>query len=209
MKVSSSFLASKKIEATVKKLSFTDVDFIHVDFIDDSYVIGTKVPFRKIKKASKNLVKRLDVHLMTKKVKKYIKKFAELNVEYITFHVELDKNTEKYINLIHSYGIKAGLAINPDTDIEKIKPYLSMIDMILVMSVVPGLGGQEFLTQTVDKLKKLKKYIVDNELDLVISVDGGINNETVKKVNKYTDIIVSGSYITNSDDFQKQISSLR
>ena len=142
-------------------------------------------------------------------MQKYIKKFAELNVEYITFHVELDKNTEKYINLIHSYGIKAGLAISPDTDIEMIKPYLSMIDMVLVMSVVPGVGGQEFLTQTVDKLKKIKKYIVDNELNLVISVDGGINNETVKKVNKYTDIIVSGSYITNSDDFQKQISSLR
>lgn len=209
MKISSSFLASKKIEDTIRKLSFTDVDFIHVDFIDDSYVIGTKIPFRKIKKATKNISKRLDVHLMTKKVKKYIKKFAELNVEYITFHVELDKNIEKNINLIHSYGIKAGLAINPDTDIEKVKPYLSMIDMVLVMSVVPGVGGQAFIPKTVEKIRKLKKYIMDNELDIIISVDGGINNETVKKVNKYTNIVVSGSYITNSDDFQHQISSLR
>lgn len=209
MKISSSFLASKKVEEAIKKLSFTDVDFIHVDFIDDSYVIGTKIPFRKIKKATKNISKRLDVHLMTKKVKKYIKKFAELNVEYITFHVELDNNIEKNINLIHSYGIKVGLAINPDTDIEKLKPYLSMIDMVLVMSVVPGVGGQAFIPQTVEKIKKLKKYIMDNELNIVISVDGGINDETVKKVNKYVDIVISGSYITNSDDFQQQIFSLR
>lgn len=209
MKVSASFLSCKKIILAIKKLNITDTDYIHVDFIDGKFVVGKKIPFRKLKKISKVSSKRLDVHLMTNKLRKYIRKFALLNCEYITFHIEIEKNIEKYINMIHSYGIKCGLAINPDTDIEKLKPYLSMIDMVLVMSVAPGYGGQAFIPQTVDKVKNLKKYIVENNLKVTINIDGGINNETIKEVKPFVDMVVSGSYITNSSDFQKQIDSLR
>lgn len=209
MKVSASFLSCKKLIPTLKKLNVTDVDYIHVDFIDGRFVVGKKIPFRKLKKINKISSKRLDVHLMTNKLKKYIKRFAILNCEYITFHIEVGKNIEKYINMVHSYGIKCGLAINPDTDIEVLKPYLPMIDMILVMSVVPGYGGQEFIPETVEKIKKLKKYLVENELKVVVSIDGGINNETVKKVKQHVDMIVSGSYITNSNNYQEQIDNLR
>jgi len=207
--ISASFLSCKKIIPAIKKLNLTDVNYIHVDFIDGKFVVGKKIPFRKLKKISKVSSKRLDVHLMTNKLKKYIKKFALLNCEYITFHIEVEKNIEKYIDLIHSYGIKCGLAINPNTDIEKLKPYLSMVDMILVMSVEPGYGGQAFIPKTVDKLKELKKYLVDNELNMVISIDGGINEETVKGVKEHVNMIVSGSYITNSKNFQEKIDSLR
>lgn len=209
MKISASFLSCKKILPAIENLNLTDVDYIHVDFIDGKFIVGKKIPFHRLKQISKISSKRLDVHLMTNKLKKYIKKFASLNCEYITFHIEVEKNIEKYINMIGSYGIKCGLAINPDTDIEKLKPYLSMVDMVLVMSVVPGYGGQKFIPQTVEKVKELKKYLVENDLKVIINIDGGINNETNKEIKKYVDMIVSGSYITNSDNFQEKIDSLR
>lgn len=209
MKISASFLSCEKIIPAIKKLNMTDVDYIHVDFIDNNFVKGKKIPFHKLKKISKISSKRLDIHLMTDKLEKYIKKFSMLNCEYITFHIEVLENVEKYINMIHSYGIKCGLAINPDTDFDKIKPYIEMIDLILVMSVTPGYGGQQFIQTTEDKLKKIRKYITDNKIKVIVNVDGGINNTTINKVNKYVDMVVSGSYITNSNDFQEKIDSLR
>lgn len=209
MKVSASFLSCKKIIPAIEKLSLTDVDYIHVDFIDGKFVVGKKIPFHKLKKISKVSSKRLDVHLMTNKLKRYIKKFATLNCEYITFHVEVEKDIEKYIDLIHSYGIKCGLAINPNTDIEILEPYLNMIDMVLVMSVVPGYGGQPFIPETVEKVKKLKDVITKDKLKIVINIDGGINDETVKEIQPFVDMVVSGSYITNSNDYQEKINSLR
>ena len=209
MKVSASFLSCKKIIPAIEKLSLTDVDYIHVDFIDGKFVVGKKIPFHKLKKISKVSSKRLDVHLMTNNLKKYIKKFATLNCEYITFHVEVEKDIEKYIDLIHSYGIKCGLAINPNTDIEILEPYLNMIDMVLVMSVVLGYGGQPFIPETVEKVKKLKDVITKDKLKIVINIDGGINNETVKEIQPFVDMVVSGSYITNSNDYQEKINSLR
>lgn len=209
MKISASFLSCEKIIPAIKKLNMTDVDYIHVDFIDNNFVKGKKIPFHKLKKISKISSKRLDIHLMTDKLEKYIKKFSMLNCEYITFHIEVLENVEKYINMIHSYGIKCGLAINPDTDFDKIKPYIEMIDLILVMSVTPGYGGQQFIPTTEDKLKKIRKYITDNKIKVIVNVDGGINNTTINKVNKYVDMVVSGSYITNSNDFQENINNLR
>lgn len=209
MKISTSFLSCKKIDYAIKKLSLTDTDYIHVDFIDNSFIDGKKISFRRLKKISKYSSKRLDVHLMTKKVKKYIKKFALLNVEYITFHVEACNNIEDMINLIHNYGISAGIAINPDTDIELIKPYLDSVDLVLIMSVVPGYGGQAFIPETVEKVTKLREYLKKQKLKVLVNVDGGINLETSKKVKPYVDIIVSGSYITNNNNYQEKISSLR
>ena len=114
MKISTSFLSVKKFVPSIKKLSLTDTDFIHVDFIAGKFVDGKSRPYRKMKKLRKLTSKRLDVHLMTEKLDKYIRKFALLNCEYITFHIEATKKIEKYIKQIHSYGIKCGIAINPD-----------------------------------------------------------------------------------------------
>ena len=205
MKVSTSILSCKKIDKVVSKLTFTDTDYIHLDYIDNTYVKGTKIPFRKIKKIKS--YKRFDAHLMTKRLNKMIKKFALLNCEYITFHVEVTKNVDKYIDLIHSFNIKAGLAISPDTDIKVIEPYLDKIDLILVMSVYPGYGGQEFIKETTKKLKDLKELIKKKKI--LISVDGGINDKTVKKVKDYVDMVVSGSFITSGEDMQEKINALR
>ena len=209
MKVSASFLSCKKMEYGIRKLALTDVDYIHVDFIDGKFVEGKKIPFRKLKKVRNLTTKRLDVHLMTDKLKKYISKFSMLNCEYITFHIEATEKCEKYISMIHGYGIKCGIAINPDTDFEKIKGCLDMVDLILVMGVKPGYGGQAFIEDTPSKLEEIKKYIEKEKLDVILSVDGGINNETIEKVKPYVDMVVAGSYITNSERYQETINTLR
>lgn len=209
MKVSASFLSCKKIIPAIKELSFTDVDYIHVDYIDGKFVVGKKIPFRILKKMSKVSSKRLDVHLMTDKLKKYIKKFALLNCKYITFHIEVGGDIEKYIQMVQNYGVKCGLAINPSTNLEKLKPYLSIVDMVLVMSVTPGYGGQAFIPEIVEKAKELSNYLKKNKLKVLVSIDGGINENTIKKVKPYVDMVVAGSYITNSSNFQEKIDSLK
>lgn len=209
MKISTSFLSCKKIIPAIKKLSLTDTDYIHVDFIDGKFVVGKKIPFRKIKKISKISSKRLDVHLMTNKLDKYLKKFVVLNCEYITFHVEATKKIEKYIKYIHSYGIKCGLAINPQTKFETIIPYLDMIDSILVMSVEPGYGGQKFIPETEKKLRELYEYLKGKHIKINVNVDGGINDETINNVKPYVSMVVSGSFVTSSKDYQSQIDKLR
>lgn len=209
MKVSASFLSCKDIYYGISLLDKTTCDYIHVDFIKGKFVKGKEIPFRKLKKISKFTSKRLDVHLMTDKLDKYIPKFSTLNCEYITFHIEATSNIEKYIDLIHSYGIKCGIAINPDTDIKEVEPYLDKIDLVLVMSVYPGYGGQEFIEDVVVKTKTLNEIIKKDKLNLILSIDGGINNNTIIKVKDYVDMVVAGSYITSSDDFQKRVDILK
>jgi ribulose-phosphate 3-epimerase len=144
---------------------------------------------------------------MEKNPLKNINYFASLNTEYITVHAELDK-VDKYLDLIREYGIKCGLAINPDTDVSILLPYLSKIDLIIIMSVYPGKGGQEFIEDTYKKILRVKKMIVSKKVKVKISVDGGVNDEIAKKLD-FVDIIVTGSYVTNSDNFELAVSTIR
>ena len=206
-KVSVSFLSSKNEEKDLLKICRTSANYIHVDVMDGKFVKKRNNPYKKLAKMSNVLNKRLDVHLMEKNPLKNINYYASLNTEYITVHAELEK-VDKYLDLIKEYGIKCGLAINPDTDISILIPYLDKIDLILIMSVYPGLGGQLFIEETLKKILKLKKMLTSKKLDIKISVDGGINEEVVKKLEN-VDIIVSGSYITNSEDFEERILTLK
>lgn len=208
MKISASFLSCKKIEDGIKKLSLTDVDFIHVDFVDGKFTKGREIPFRKLKKIYKYTSKRLDVHLMVSKPSKYIKKFSSLNVQNIIFPVEVEKGITQNIDLVHSFGIKCGLAINPKTDISKLEPYLDKIDLILVMGIEPGYGGQAFIEDTVSKVQSIKEMVSKSGHQVLLSVDGGINDEVIKKINDI-DIVVAGSFITNFRNFQEQVDKLR
>ncbi len=206
-KVSVSFLSSKDEQKDILKLNRTSADYIHVDVMDGRFVKKKHKPFKMLYKMSSTIIKRLDVHLMEKNPLKNINYYASLNTEYITIHVELDK-VDKYIDLIKQYGIKCGLAINPDTDVSALLPYLSKIDMVLIMSVMPGKGGQEFIDDTIKKILKIKKMIVSKKVKVKISVDGGINDEIAKRLD-FVDIIVSGSYVTNSENFEEAICLLR
>ena len=207
MLISTSFLSSKNIPKDLVELNETTTDYIHVDVMDGKFVKNKTMPFSEMSKIYKYTSKRLDVHLMCMDAEKYIKDYAKLNAEFITIHVESMKVKEN-LELIHSYSIKSGLAINPDTSVKEIIPYLPLTDLILIMSVEPGRGGQEFIKESEDKIKEVREILKEYKMDKLISCDGGINKETRKYVSK-CDMIVSGSYITNSNDFEASIESLR
>lgn len=208
MLISTSFLSSKNLIHDLVKLDKTDTDYIHVDIMDGKFVKKKTMPFKEMRNIYKYTNKRLDVHLMVKNPKKYIEDYASLNTEYISFHIESDENIEKNLQLIKEYGIKSGLAISPDTEIKELVPYLPLLDLVLIMSVEPGAGGQDFIVKTKDKIKELKILLSEYNSDVKISVDGGINDRT-KKYCTDCDILVSGSYIINGDDLQEKIDSLR
>ena len=208
MKVSASFLSSKDPAVDLAKLDETDIDYIHVDIMDGKFVSNKTMPFSEMKNIYKFTSKRLDVHLMVENPKEYIPLYAELNTEYITIHVEIDEDIMECLELIKSYSIKAGLSIKPNTKISELIPYLPYIDMILVMSVEPGAGGQAFIEESEERINEIRELLNTYNIPAVINVDGGINGETVERCRK-CDIVTAGSYIVKSDNFQEKISSLR
>lgn len=200
-KVSVSVLSSKNLESDLIKLnSLPSVDYIHIDVMDGKFVRNKNNPFKTLYKMSNVLTKRLDVHLMVKNPLKDINYYAALNTEYITVHSELEK-VDKYLDLIKEYGIKCGLAVNPETDISLIMPYLSKVDLILIMSVHPGKGGQKFIDDTTKKILKLKKILVSKRLNVKIEVDGGVNDKTISRA-YFADILVSGSYVLSGETIE-------
>lgn len=197
MKVSVSILSSSiKPQDIVKKLDNTKADFIHLDIMDGKFVENKTWTISEVKKIVSYSKLPLDVHLMVENPSKYIEDYALLNTSYITFHYEAVKDIDKMINEIKNYGLKVGIAINPETDEKVLYPYLSKIDQVLVMSVHPGKSGQSFIDNTPNKIENLKQEIINQNAKTIISVDGGINDETGKIcVDKGVDMLVSASYI--------------
>ena len=208
MKVGVSFLSSKDVVRDLKILNDTDVDYIHVDIMDGKFVSNKTMPFKEMRHISDFTDKRLDVHLMVEDASKYIPLYAELNAEYITIHIEIDEDIESDLKLIKSFGIKAGLSIKPDTKVSELVPYLPYIDQVLIMSVEPGAGGQAFIPESENKIKEARALLKSYNIDAIISVDGGVNDTTIKMC-RDADMVVSGSYVVLSDNFQEKISSLR
>lgn len=208
MKVSASFLSSSNIPVDLKRLNETDVDYIHVDVMDGKFVPNKTMPFSEMKNIYKYTDKRLDVHLMVEDPSKYIPLYAELNTEYITFHVETMDHIEENLELIKSFGIKCGLAIKPDTPVKSLVPYLPLLDLILVMSVEPGQGGQKFIPLSETKIMEARALVESYHSKALINVDGGVDNKT-KSMCQDCDILTSGSYIIKAKSFQNQIDSLR
>lgn len=207
-KISASFLSSRNIPSDLIKLNATDADFIHIDVMDGKFVKNKTMPFSEMKNIYKYTTKRLEVHLMVDNPSKYISSYAELNTECIMFHIESSEDVLKNLELIKSFSIKCGLAINPDTKISELIPYLPYLDQILVMSVYPGEGGQKFIPESAERIKEIRELINSYNLDILIDVDGGINDTVLDKVID-ADILTAGSYIINSSDYQEKITSLR
>ena len=184
-------------------------EYIHFDVMDGVFVpnISYGIP---ILKAVKKIVKgTLDVHLMIIDPKKYVRDFAESGADIITFHSESESDVMETIKEIHSFGKKAGLAIKPNTPVSDIEQYLEHIDMLLIMTVEPGFGGQGFIAETLDKIAEAKKIIDGKGLNVPIQVDGGINAKTAEQVkNAGAEILVAGSYLFGADDMESAVKSL-
>lgn len=205
MKIGVSILNSKDLKRDLELLNNTNCDYFHIDVMDNKFVTNKNDPYDILKYYENLYNKRLDVHLMCEKPLSYINKYINLNTEFIIFHVEIKEDIEKIIKHIKEYGIKVGLAIKPSTDIRFIEPFIDDIDLVLLMSVEPGYGGQKFLMSSEIRIKELKDLIKDK--NILISVDGGIDNITKKYV-KEADILVSGSYILKGN-YEERIESLK
>lgn len=195
--VSGSFLSNNDKLYEINRLNNSNVDYIHFDVMDGKFVSNKNIIVSELPKLIDNVKKKIDIHFMVSNPDKYIEKICYYNIEYITIHYEI-KNLEDYIDKIKNYGFKVGIAIKPETDIEKIYYLLDKINLVLIMSVEPGKSGQKFIDVS-DKINKLKQEIINRKLNVKISVDGGINEEVLTYV-KNADILVSSSFILSDLD---------
>lgn len=208
MKISASLLDASDRISSVDKLNQTGISYLHIDVMDGKLVDNIQFQDMDEIKSINNLsCFKLQIHLMVEDVSSYLDRFTGLNIESITFHLETKQDILENIQRIHDMGYRCGIAICPDTDIQDIYPYLDKIDMILLMSVIPGCGGQSFILDTKDKIIMLKNYIDKNQLSVLIEVDGGINDKTIPLV-KDADVAVVGSYIVKSDHYIERVNSL-
>ena len=208
MKIAVSILGIKDDIDKIREIECSSADYIHLDIMDGKFVSNKTMPYSELKNIYKYTSKRLDVHLMVEDPEKYIPLYATLNTEYIVFHVEVDKDITKLLKMIKQYGIKAGLSIKPNTKVNELVPYLPYLDMVLVMSVEPGKGGQTFIEESEERIKEVRELLKSYNIPAVINVDGGVNDKTISKC-RDADIVTAGSYIIGSDNFQTKISSLR
>ncbi len=210
MKVSLSILTVDyyNIENSIKDI-IDDLDYIHMDVMDGEFVPNISFGYSFIGALNKKIDTTIDTHLMIMHPENYIEQFVKAGSDYITFHVEADCNVMKTIDLIHSYGVKAGISIKPKTNVEDILEYLPYVDMVLVMSVEPGFGGQSFMPISIDKCKKLKELRMENNYNYLINIDGGINDKTAPLISNYVDLAVSGSFVCNNSNPHEALLKLK
>ena len=212
MKVGVSFINSDySLEETIKRIDESDADYIHVDMMDGKFVETENFTIQDIKKMFKDCKKKLDVHLMVCSPNKYVRELAKIkNIEYLIIHYESHRRPIDVINMIRHTNMKTGIAINPETKVSHIVPLLNHIDEVLVMSVKPGKGGQQFMEDVLYKVETLKELREANNYHYIINIDGGINGETVKLAKEAgVDMVVSGSYVCKSEDYNERIKVLR
>ena len=195
------------LEKEIKRIENAGADWVHIDVMDGHFVpnITIGVPVVKSLKAVTKLP--LDVHLMIENPERYIEAFAKAGADVITFHFEAVKDVNSIIDLIKSFGVKAGMSIKPKTSPVVVFPYLKNLDMLLVMTVEPGFGGQKFMQDCAEKIPSIKQKAPES---LIIQVDGGINAETARICTTLgANSLVAGNYIYKSDDINLAVKSLR
>ena len=186
-------------------------DIIHFDVMDNHYVPNLTIgPLVCQALRDHGLTAPIDVHLMVKPVDRIIPDFAKAGASYITFHPEASDHVDRSLQLIHDEGCKAGLVFNPATSLDYLDYVLDKVDMILLMSVNPGFGGQSFIPSTLDKLKQVRKMIDDSGLDIRLEVDGGVKVDNIGAISGAgADTFVAGSAIFNTDNYKKTIDAMR
>jgi len=194
----------------IKIINQTNADYIHIDLFDGKFVPTKQLEPKELDKILPDIKKPLDVHLMAEEPLKYLAYFANINTEYFVFHLEAVKDIEEAIKKVKQTGLKVGLAIKIPTEVEALKPYLHLLDQVLVMSVEGGYGGSPFNEIALKKISELKSLKEEHNYSYEINVDGGINQDTIGLVKEAgTSMVVSGSYICMSDDMQSAIDYLK
>lgn len=217
VEISTSILGIEKEKSikTFYDLEVAGTNYYHIDVMDGKFVEqNTEEKMYTYTNEIKQISNTpLDVHLMVENIKENIERYLPFNPQIITFHLEACKDKEevkKYINYLHQNQIKCGISIKPQTNVEDIYEFLPYLYLVLIMTVEPGKGGQKLIPETVEKIKNLRKYIDENNLDTYIQADGGINLETEKLVKEAgADILVAGSAIIGAENYKETIEQLK
>lgn len=212
VKIAPSILSAdfSKLGEDIKAIDKGGADFIHIDVMDGSFVPNISFGFPIMKSIRKLTDKVFDVHLMIDNPGNYIDDFIAAGADLITVHYEADRHIDRTINYIKSKGIMAGVALNPGTPVSVLKNLIPSLDMVLIMSVNPGFGGQKFITYSLDKIKEVKELSRELNPELLIQVDGGIGSGNAKEVIEAgANVLVAGSAVFNGGDVSENIKALR
>lgn len=212
IEVSASILGCdlSNIESEIKRAKINGADYIHFDVMDGVFVNNISFGIPVLKSVKKKSELPFDVHLMIANPEKYIKRFIGAGADNITFHLEATENPEECIKICKENGISAGVSVKPATSVKEVFPYLEYVDMVLIMTVEPGFGGQGFMTETIEKIKETSDKIKALNLSTVIQVDGGINEKTAPlAVGSGATNLVAGTYLFGSDNMSLAIDKLK
>ncbi len=210
--ISPSLLAADfmNLKADIDMVNNSDADWFHLDIMDGVFVPNISYGLPLVEQIKKIATKPLDVHLMIIDPDRYIEAFKKAGSDILTVHYEACTHLHRTVQNIHSHGMKAGVSLNPHTPISVLEDIIEDVDLVLLMSVNPGFGGQGFIENTYSKIAKLKALIADKNTDVIIEIDGGVNLETGKKlVEAGADALVAGSFVFNSENPTNTIADLK
>lgn len=209
--ISPSILAAdfSNLQAACEMINKSDAEWIHIDVMDGVFVPNISFGFPVIEAIKKHCRKFIDVHIMIVHPEKYVKRFAEAGAEMLTFHFEAAGHPLEVINLIRKEGIKVGITINPDVPVSALRPYVDKVDMVLLMSVFAGYGGQKFIEESYGRLDELKKMVEELNPDCMVQVDGGVSLDNAAKLYAHgANVLVAGSSVFKADDPASMIRQL-
>ena len=214
VKIAPSILAADLLDIKNEVINVDDAgaEFIHIDVMDGHFVPNLSFGYNMVKTLRPITKKIIDVHLMISTVEPFIKEFINAGSDIISFHPEADKNTKEIISIIKKSNCKVGIAVHPNIKIEEIKEFLNDVDLVIIMTVIPGFGGQKFLEDQVQKISELKEIRKNINANYEIEIDGGINYQTSKIcIDKGADILVAGSYVYGApkEEYKDKINSIR
>lgn len=195
-----------KLGEQIRETERCGAQYLHIDVMDGIFVPSISFGMPLIESIRSCTKQFFDVHLMIVEPERYIKEFADCGADGITFHLEAAKNPQQVIDLIHSVGLQAGISIKPGTPLEEVYPYLSKVEMVLIMSVEPGFGGQSFLPEAYERIRKIREYLTEHQLTTHLEVDGGIGKKNVREVMAAgADVLVAGSAVFRKRSIEENI----